>query len=70
MPDQPLRIIVSIQRREKMRQEFSARLFNCEIALVVAHHRNQHFFRQDKIVGIEVAQNDRRKLGQVDHLIE
>ena len=37
---------------------------------MVAHHRDQHFFRQRQKLRIEPAQNHRRKLRQVHHRIE
>ena len=46
------------------------RIFDREIFLVIAHHRDQHFFRQRQKLRIEAAQNRRRKFGQVHDRIE
>src|SRR5438552_13655000 len=53
-----------------MRQEFAARSFDREIFLMVAHHRDQHFFGQFKKSGIEAAENDGWPLRQIDNRIQ
>ena len=70
MADQPLRIAVGIQHRQKMRQQLPVGIFDREIFLVIAHHRDQHFFRQRQKLRIEPAQNRRGKLGQIHDRIE
>jgi hypothetical protein len=70
MTDEPLRIFISIQHRKKMRQQLAARIFQRKIFLVVAHHRDQYFFRQGQELRIESAKNDRGKFGEVDYAVE
>ena len=65
MSDQALGIARRIEHRQKMRSELAIRIFNREILLVVAHHRDQHFFGQSEKLGIEIAEDDGWKFGQV-----
>ena len=64
--DQSIGIAGRVEHREEMRQQLSVRIFDGKIFLVVAHHRDQHFFGQFEEFGIEAAQDRRRKLGQID----
>ena len=70
MPDQSLGIAVGIQHRQEMRQQLAAGIFHRKIFLMVAHHRDQHFFRQGQKFLVEISQNDRRPLRQIDHGIQ
>ena len=70
VPDQSLRIAIGIQHREKMRQQLMVRIFKRKIFLMVAHHRDQHFFRQRQKLRIEAAENHGRKFREVHHRIE
>ena len=47
-----------------------AGIFHRKILLMIAHHRDQHFFRQGQKLRIEPAQNHGRKFRQVHHRIE
>src|SRR5438067_1553735 len=46
MSNEPVRVAISVQHREKMWREFSTGIFDGEILLMVAHHGDEHFFRQ------------------------
>ena len=46
------------------------RIFDGEIFLVVAHHRDQHFFGQCEKLRIEAAKNHRRKFREIHHGIK
>ena len=48
-----------------MREEFSRFVLDREIFLMVAHHRDQNFFRQFEELGIKAAQNRGRKFREV-----
>ena len=53
-----------------MRRQLAVRIFDGEVFLVIAHHRDQHFFGKREKFAIEVTQNDRRKFGEVDNGIQ
>ena len=54
----------------KCGSKFAVGVFDREIFLMVAHHRDQDFFRQREKFGIEAAENRRRAFGQVDDRVE
>ena len=64
--DQSIRVGSRVKHRHEVRQQFSIRIFDGEIFLVVAHHRDQHLFRQIEKLGIEAAENNGWKFRQVD----
>ena len=53
-----------------MRQQLAVRIFHRKIFLMVAHHRDQHFFRQRQKLRIEAAENHGRKFRQIHHRVE
>ena len=63
-------IAVGVQHSQKVRRELALGVFDRKILLVVAHDRDQNFFRQLQKFGIEAAQDRRRPLGQIDHGVE
>ena len=65
--DQAIGIAGGIEHRQKMRQQLAVRIFNREIFLVVAHHRDQHFFGEREKLGIEVAEDDGREFREVHY---
>ena len=65
-----LRIAVGIQYRQKVRQQFVIAVFDCKIFLVIAHHRDQNFFRKREVFGIEAAEDGGRKFGEIDDSIK
>ena len=54
-----------IEHGEEVRGQLAAGVFYGEIFLVVAHHRDQNFFRQFQIFGLEAAENDGGPLRKV-----
>ena len=66
MADQPIGIAVGVEHRQKVRRQLAGGVFDREIFLMVAHHRDQHFFRQREILLIEAAEDGRGPLRQVD----
>src|SRR6266576_2213555 len=65
-----LRIAVGIQYRQKVRQQFVIAVFDCKIFLVIAHHRDQNFFRKREEFGIKAAEDGGRKFGEIDNCIK
>ena len=53
MPDDALRIAVSIQHREKMGKQLATGIFDREIPLMVTHDRDQDFLWQFQEFRIE-----------------
>ena len=68
--DQAVGIAVGVQHGEEVRQQLAVGVFEREVLLVIAHHRDQHFVGQREKFGIEAAQNDGREFGQVDDGVE
>src|SRR5207237_7197660 len=62
-----VRITVSIQHRQKVRQQFVIAVFDCKIFLVITHHRDQNFFRKREVFGIEAAEDRGRKFCSIDN---
>ena len=65
-----VRITVSIQHRQKVRQQFVIAVFDCKIFLVITHHRDQNFFWKREVFGIEAAEDSGRKFGEIDNCIK
>jgi hypothetical protein len=57
--------VVAVAHGDKVRQELTARILNGEIALVLAHDRNQHITRQFKEALVKGAAKDGWLLNQV-----
>ena len=53
VPDDAVGIAVGIQHGQKMRREVAPGIFDRKVLLVVAHDRDQNFFRQLEKFGIE-----------------
>src|SRR5579872_3055498 len=70
VPDSSLRVAIGIQNRQKVGQKLPVGIFDREVLLMVAHHRNEDLFRQFQKFWIEAAQYGRRPLGEVDDGIE
>src|SRR4029077_1464669 len=68
--DDALRIAIGVQDSEKVRQQFMLRIFDGKILLMVTHHRDQDFLRQLQELGIKIAQDDGRKLGEIDDCVQ
>ena len=62
----PVRVGSRVEHRQEVGQQFPIRIFDGEIFLVVAHHRDQHFFGQIEKLGIEAAEDDGGKFRQID----
>ena len=56
--------------RRKCGSELAIRVFHREIFLMIAHHRDQNFFRQFQKLAIEITQNGRGTLGEVHHCVQ
>src|SRR5207244_2590406 len=65
-----VRITVSIQYRQKVRQQFVIAVFDCKIFLVIAHHRDQNFFRKREEFGIKAAEDGGRKFREIDNCVK
>ena len=63
-------IAVGVQHREEVRRSLPFGVFQREVLLVIAHHRDQHFFGKREKFGIEAAENDRREFRQVHDRVE
>ena len=59
-------IHLDVEHGEEVRQQLAVRTLDSEVLLVVAHHGDQHFFRQRQILGLEVTKNHSRPLGQMN----
>src|SRR5271165_6718988 len=70
MANQAVRITARIEHREKVGQQFVAFIFEREILLMVAHDGDQHLVRQREELGVEAAENDRRKLSEIHNRAE
>src|SRR5579864_184600 len=70
MANQALRITVSIQNRQEMRQQLAVRVLDSKIFLVIAHYCDQHFFGKLEEFRIEVPQNRGRPFGEIHNCIE
>ena len=57
---------LGVEHGQEVRGELAVRVFDREVLLVVAHHGDQHFFRQGEVLGLEVAEDDGGPLGEVD----
>ncbi len=68
--DDARRIALGVEHGQKMRRQPAARVLHREIFLVVAHHGDQHFFRQLEEFAIEVAEDHRGPLRQIDDRVE
>ncbi len=67
MAAQAIGISVSVEHSEKVRHQFVFDVLNGKILLMVAHHGDQHFFRQSKELFVKAAENRGGPLGQVDY---
>ena len=70
MTNEAVGIAVGVEHGEEMRQQLAVGIFQRKVFLVVAHHGDQNFIGKREKFGIEAAQNDRRKLRQVDDRVE
>ncbi len=59
-----------VEHGQKVRGELAVRAFDGEVFLVVAHHRDQHLFRQGKVLGLEIAQHHGGPLGEMDDSLD
>ena len=55
MPDDALRITISIQHRQKIGGQLAIRIFHRKILLVVTHDRDQYFLRQFQEFRVETS---------------
>src|SRR5437899_10295981 len=65
-----LRIAVGIQYRQKVRQQFVIAVFDCKIFLVIAHNRDQNFFRKRDEFGIIAVEDDVSKFREIDNCMK
>ena len=70
MPNDAFGIAIGVQNGKKMRRQLAIGVLDSEILLVVAHHCDQHFFRQFQKFTIKITENDGRKLRQINHGVE
>src|SRR5580704_8536573 len=70
MTNDATRVAIGIQHSQKMWQQLAARIFDCKIFLMIAHDRDQDFLGQLQELAVKTAQNYRRKLGEVNDVIQ
>ena len=70
MANQPIGIAFGVEHRQEMWQEFATGVFQSEILLMIAHHRDQNFIGEREELRIEIAEHDRRKLGEIHNCVE
>src|SRR5690242_16362979 len=64
------RVTVGIEDGQEVGKQLAAGVLDCEILLMIAHHRDQNFLGQFQKFGIEAPEDGGRPLCQVDHTIE
>ena len=65
----PCGIHFSIEHGQKMRRQRVLLTFDREVLLMVAHHRDQNFFRQGQVFGLEVSGEHGWPLGKMGDLV-
>ena len=68
--DQPSGSPSVFSTARKCGSQLAVRILHGEVLLVIAHHRDQNFFGKREKFRIEVAEDDRRKFGEIDDGVE
>ncbi len=59
-----------VEHGEEVRREFAVGIFHGEVLLVIAHDGDQDFFGKGEKFAVEVAEDDRRRFGEIDDRVE